>query len=263
MERSLQQMKHFVLVHGCGHGAWCWYKLQPLLESAGHRVTALDLAAAGENPAKISDLQTFRDYSKPLLDFMASIPEGEKVIIVGHSLGGMNISLAMEEFPEKIAAGVFLAAFMPDTVHEASFVKDKFLEAAGDVLLDTKFVTYGSQPEPHTGILLGPKCLASKLYQLCPVEDLALAKMLVREGSFFHEDLAKAEKFTNERYGSVTRVYILCANDNVIVKEFQRWMIENSGVTEVKEIDGADHMAMLSAPQQLSDHLLDIAIKCA
>ncbi|XAR57837.1 Polyneuridine-aldehyde esterase [Bertholletia excelsa] len=263
MEKSQRQMKHFVLVHGCGHGAWCWYKLQPLLESAGHRVTALDLAAAGQNPAKISDLQTFRDYSKPLLDLMASIPEGEKVIIVGHSLGGMNISLAIEEFPKKIAAGVFLSAFLPDTVHEPSFVEEKFLEEVRDTMLDTKFETYGTPRKPNTGILFGPKYLASNIYQLCPLEDLALAKMLVREGSVFHQDLAKAKRFTNERYGSVPRVYVLCAKDKIVTEKLQRWMIENSGATEVKEINGADHMAMLSAPQQLADHLLDIANKYA
>ncbi|EXB63678.1 hypothetical protein L484_027021 [Morus notabilis] len=36
--------KHFVLVHGSCHGGWSWYKLVPLLKSAGHAVTALDLA---------------------------------------------------------------------------------------------------------------------------------------------------------------------------------------------------------------------------
>ena len=39
--------KHFVLVHGLCHGAWSWYKVTTALESAGHRVTALDLAASG------------------------------------------------------------------------------------------------------------------------------------------------------------------------------------------------------------------------
>jgi hypothetical protein len=31
-----------VLVHGLCHGAWCWYKAATALESAGHRVTALE-----------------------------------------------------------------------------------------------------------------------------------------------------------------------------------------------------------------------------
>ncbi|KAF0923473.1 hypothetical protein E2562_006362 [Oryza meyeriana var. granulata] len=34
--------KHFILVHGLCHGAWCWYKVVTMLCSVGHRVTALD-----------------------------------------------------------------------------------------------------------------------------------------------------------------------------------------------------------------------------
>ncbi|CAI0430231.1 unnamed protein product [Linum tenue] len=34
---------HFVLVHGVGHGSWCWYKIRTLLESSGNcRVSCVD-----------------------------------------------------------------------------------------------------------------------------------------------------------------------------------------------------------------------------
>lgn len=36
-------MATFVLVHGAWHGGWCWEKLKPLLEQAGHTVVAKDL----------------------------------------------------------------------------------------------------------------------------------------------------------------------------------------------------------------------------
>ncbi|KAH0688981.1 hypothetical protein KY289_016339 [Solanum tuberosum] len=64
---------HFVLVHGACHGAWCWYKVVTILRSEGHK----------------------------------------RVVLVGHSLGGINISLAMEKFPHKIAVAVFVTASMP------------------------------------------------------------------------------------------------------------------------------------------------------
>jgi alpha-beta hydrolase superfamily lysophospholipase len=60
------------------------YKLkQPQLESAGHKVTALDLTACGINTHKIEDVHTFADYAKPLLDFLASLAPNEKVVLVG------------------------------------------------------------------------------------------------------------------------------------------------------------------------------------
>lgn len=110
-------MKHFVLVHGACHGAWCWYKLVRLLRRLGHRVTALDLGGCGVNPGPLCEIATIDDYVKPLMDFMRSIDpkhDDEKVILVGHSFGGIAISLAMENFPEKILVALFVSAYMPN-----------------------------------------------------------------------------------------------------------------------------------------------------
>lgn len=121
MDRKIQHT-HFVLVHGACHGAWCWYKLQPLLEAAGHRVTALDMAASGINSRTLHEVRTLDDYSQPLLELLETVPPGEKVVLVGHSLGGMNLGLAMDKYPHKIAVAVFVAAYMPDSVHRPSYV---------------------------------------------------------------------------------------------------------------------------------------------
>lgn len=102
-----------MLVHGACHGAWCWYKVATLLRSAGHRVTALDLAAAGANGKRFDELNSISDYYEPLMEFMASLGTGEKVILVAHSLGGVSVSVAMERFPHKISVAVFVAALMP------------------------------------------------------------------------------------------------------------------------------------------------------
>lgn len=108
--------KHFVLVHGFGHGAWCWYKLVPMLKSKGHMVTALDLAGCGINPKQLHQVSSLSDYVQPLMDFMAGLATDEKVILVGHSYGGLPISLAMESFPEKVSVAVFITAYMPNYI---------------------------------------------------------------------------------------------------------------------------------------------------
>ncbi|VVB08803.1 unnamed protein product [Arabis nemorensis] len=114
--------KHFILQHGVCHGAWCWYKVKPLLEASGHRVTALDLAACGMDTTRsITDITTFEQYSEPLMKLLSSLPSDEKVVLVGHSFGGLSISMAMDKFPNKISVSVFVAAFMPDTKHSPSF----------------------------------------------------------------------------------------------------------------------------------------------
>ncbi|XVF15628.1 hypothetical protein REPUB_Repub09cG0170600 [Reevesia pubescens] len=253
--------KHFVLVHGMCKGAWCWYKLKTLLQSAGHRVSALDLAASGINMKKsIQDVLTFHEYSEPLLEMLTSLPPNEKVILVGHSLGGMNLALAMDKFPDKISVGVFLTAYMPDTTRSPSYVLDKFFGSVSpEVSLDTQVLPYGGPEQPLISVKFGPQVMTSYLYQQCPVEDLELAKTLVRPGSAFLPDLSKATKFSDERYGSIARVYIVCKADIAIPEEFQHWMIENHQVNKVMEIEGADHMAMLSKPQEVCCCLLEIA----
>ncbi|XP_051126674.1 salicylic acid-binding protein 2-like [Andrographis paniculata] len=255
---------HIVLVHGAGHGAWSWYKLKPLLEAAGHRVTAFDLAAAGTDLRCLHDLCSFDDYNQPLLEILAAIPPPEKVVLVGHSLGGMNLAAAMERYPDRISVAVFVTAFLPDCEHKPSYVIEQLVEKTplAENWEDTKFSTFGTPDCPLTSMTFGPKFISDQLYSLCSPEDVALGTILIRPGSLFVEDVSQKEPFSKERYGAVKKVYILCEKDIVIVAWFQRWMIEaNGGVDEVVEIDEADHMAMLSTPQQLSESLTKIAAK--
>jgi|UniRef100_A0A2N9HDR1 alpha-beta hydrolase superfamily lysophospholipase len=105
--------RHFVLVHGACHGAWSWYKVITLLKSAGHKVTALDLAACGIHPKQAHELRSIKDYLEPLMEFLAALPAEERVILVGHSMGGACISVAMERFPNKIYVAVYATALMP------------------------------------------------------------------------------------------------------------------------------------------------------
>ena len=97
-------------------------------------------------------------------------------------------------------------------------------------------------------------------------QDLTLGASLMRVGSMFLEDLQLQQPYSKDRYGSVRKVHIVCKEevckeDFAIVEEYQRWMIENNPVQEVKELDGADHMAMLSRPDELAQCLVDIAEK--
>ncbi|XP_064958844.1 methylesterase 3-like [Musa acuminata AAA Group] len=251
--------KHIILVHGACHGAWSWHKVTTQLRSAGYQVTVPDLAASGVDERRFQDLRSFIHYSQPLLDILACLPPGERVILVGHSLGGLNIALAMDRFPEKIAAAVFVTALMPDSVNPPSYVMDK-LKKEKTMLFwsDTQFGLVGDEDKGPVSLLLGPKFL-SKLYTRSPPEDLTLARTLMRPSSFFLEDLGSMPPFSESGYGSVEKVYVVCAQDEIASEGFQRWMIENNPVKEVRELEDADHMPMFSTPKQLFQCLSDVA----
>ncbi|CAN1341906.1 Salicylic acid-binding protein 2 [Linum perenne] len=237
-EQTSPKTAHFVLVHGACHGAWCWFKLKPLLETAGHRVTVFDLAASGIDTKSIHQVPTLRQYTQPLLDFLSAIDEKseDSVILVGHSLGGLNLALAMECFPNKYSAKAPPGAWM-----------------------DTDFTPANPSENEFQTMTFGHEFLAVRLYQLCTKEDLELAKTLVRPSSLFLNDLSRADKFTEAGYGSVRRVYVNCDKDKAINVEFQKWMIKNYDVDQVMEIKDADHMSMLSQPIKVCDCLSKIA----
>lgn len=255
-------MKHFVLVHGICHGAWCWYKVAALLKSSGHRVSPLDLGGSGINPKKISELTSMSDYAQPLMEFMASLPEEEVVVLVGHSFGGISISLAMEKYPDKILAGVYITAFMPN--HDsppATRVQEFFNSVMEEPLMDFQ-LSFDDGPEhPPTGAFFGPNHMAAKVYQLSPQEDIELAKTVVRPGKWFMKDLSKESLLTKEKFGSVNRVYIVCKEDMLIKESLQQWYIEHNPTGDVKFIAGADHMPMFSKPRELCKCLQEIAEK--
>ncbi|KAF9682343.1 hypothetical protein SADUNF_Sadunf05G0099200 [Salix dunnii] len=237
------QETHFVLIHGSSAGAWVWYKVKPTLDAAGHNVTALDMSASGVNTKTLEEVQTFDQYNEPLIEFLANLPENEKVVLVGHSLGGLNLAFAMEKFPEKISLAIFVTAILPDTQHQPSYMLEKFLESS-------------SSAEEEQGSAV----VSSTPFQLTPIEDLTLLALLNRPGSMFVESLSEANKLTDCRYGSVPRVYIVCTEDILLSPSIQRFMIEQNEVKEVMEIP-ADHMAVFSKPKELSQCILELSQK--
>ena len=47
--------REIVLVHGAWHGAWCWERVVPLLEAAGHRAVVVDLPSVSSRDAGLRD----------------------------------------------------------------------------------------------------------------------------------------------------------------------------------------------------------------
>ncbi|XP_062230530.1 esterase PIR7B-like [Phragmites australis] len=252
--------KHFLLVHGLCHGAWCWYKVVASLQAAGHRVTALDLAASGAHPARLDEVCSFEEYSRPLLDAVAAAPDGERLVLVGHSHGGLSLALAMERFPRKIAAAVFVAAALPCVGKHMGVTTEEFMRrTASEGLMDCEMVAINNNSQGvglGVAIRMGPRFMAEKYYQQSPAEDLKPGNQ------FMGDPLMKDETLlTDGNYGSVKKVYVIAKADGSSTEEMQRWMVAMSPGTEVEEIAGADHAVMSSKPRELCDVLVKIADK--
>ena len=97
------------MVHGAWHGAWCWYKVVPLLQRAGHIVIAPDLPSLGRDRTPLSQV-SLDIWAAHICHFVDTA--SEPVVLVGHSRAGIIISEVAERRPEKIAVLVYLAAYL-------------------------------------------------------------------------------------------------------------------------------------------------------
>src|SRR6201997_1834029 len=95
----------FVLIHGGFHGAWCWERTIPELARLGHAAIAIDLPGHGLRRDERSTNADRRDA------ILAVLQPGD--VLVGHSGGGYDITLAADGAPEKVAHLVYLAAGLP------------------------------------------------------------------------------------------------------------------------------------------------------
>ncbi|XP_056161580.1 putative methylesterase 11, chloroplastic isoform X2 [Syzygium oleosum] len=72
------ETSHFVLVHGGGYGAWCWYKTITLLRRGGFKVDAVDLMGSGIQSTDTNNINSMAEYVKPLIDIIDKLGDEEK-----------------------------------------------------------------------------------------------------------------------------------------------------------------------------------------
>lgn len=196
-------MAHFLLVHGASHGAWCWDRLVPLLEAQGHTVQAIDLPSHGDDLTPPESV-TLGDYVSAVVGALE--PD---TVLVGHSLGGLSITLAAERAPERIRALVYLCALVP--VPGESFADTRAAAINPDLsqalTVDREAGVSRVIPEKATGFF----------YNDCSEEDrdFAIARLSPQPTAVMREDLDFA-------YPSVPYHYIRCLDDPVVMPSYQR-----------------------------------------
>ncbi|XP_040993831.1 methylesterase 17-like [Juglans microcarpa x Juglans regia] len=250
---------HFVLVHGLGHGAWCWYKVRSLMETSGNRVTCLDLKGAGIHPSHANTVLTLHDYDQPLADFLSKLPQDEKVILVGHSSGGLSLTDAIHRFAPKIHMAIYVAACMlQHGLSTDQDIKDGRPDLPNYVY--EKEYKLGTN-QPPTGIIMKEQFQRQLMYNLSPKEDAILASMLLRPGPM--QAVGGARFVGGPDVDRVPRVYIKTMQDRVLKPEQQDAMIKRWPPSKVFALE-SDHSPFFSTPSELVAFLVEAtsSIKC-
>jgi pimeloyl-ACP methyl ester carboxylesterase len=238
-------MSVFVLVHGSWHAAWCWYKIVPRLQQAGHTAVAVDLPGHGRNPAALHRI-TLHDYAEAIGAVLRT--QSEPVVLVGHSRGGIAISQAAERWPEKIGKLVYLAAFLvppgESVLALARHDRDSLVAANLEINRDQGWDW------------LRPGIWREALYADCPEDDLALARTLLTP-----EPLAPSAtpmQLSDANFGRIARAYIELLQDRAVSPALQRSMYAALPCQQVLAMN-TSHSAYFSAPDALTANLVALA----
>ncbi|WP_285116092.1 alpha/beta hydrolase [Leifsonia sp. fls2-241-R2A-40a] len=89
--------RYAVLVHGVMSDSRTWRRVGPVLAERGYHVIAVDLRGHGHSPRT-------EEYSADLMaqDIVDTVPVRPE-LVVGHSLGGLTVSLAIERLdPQRV-----------------------------------------------------------------------------------------------------------------------------------------------------------------
>ncbi len=233
-------MTAFVLVHGAMHGSWCWELMTPRLKAQGHQVITIDLPGAKREIAP-EDV-TMGSWRQSILQALNLVEE--KAVLVGHSMGGLPVSVAAEAAPHRIRALVYLCARVP--MNETLSTGDAF-EAIRAQLMS----------EDGGKSIYFPEHIAREFfYWDCPQE--IAAKAIARLTPQPTRPLRERLSFSDHGVCSVARHYILTTADRAISPDIQRGYIASNPGMKTHSLN-CGHSPFYSHPDELTALLVAIA----
>ena len=236
--------KTFVLVHGAWQAPYVWDVVKSQLEAKGQKVIVVELPAHGNDmtsPAAVS-IDVYRD---KVISAIQGV--NGKVVLVGHSMGGVVVTAVAEKIPSRIEKLVYIGAFLP---------------ANGQSLMDLAMTDAQS--------ILGPNLIPSKDQLTLDVNHDKIIDIFCQDASsdVQKEVLAKFRvepaipfgnkvTLTDANYGSVNKYYIHTTQDHAIGIDLQNRMVVAAHITKTYSLE-TGHSPFLSKPEQVTAVLLTI-----
>jgi pimeloyl-ACP methyl ester carboxylesterase len=240
-------MARFVFVHGAFGGAWCWEPVREPLEAAGHSVEAFDLPGGGDDRTP-PDKVTLESCAARACEVLSQ--RSEPAVLVGHSMGGVVITQAAADCPERIASLIFVCAFMPAN-GQSLLDLTRLPEGAAD-MIQANLVIEGDPPVAT----LSAEAEAVAVYNRCTPDQIAwaVAKRRPQPPGPFTDPV----RIDDAALASIRRSYVFTAQDNSVPPALQRRMIREHPCHKVIELD-TDHAPYLSATDELVAALVELA----
>lgn len=103
----------FVLVHGAWGGSYAWTPLAERMRARGHRVFTPSLTGLGERSHLFSGAINLSTHIDDVCNTIRC-EQLDRFILAGHSYGGMVVTGVAERCAERVAALVYIDAFLPE-----------------------------------------------------------------------------------------------------------------------------------------------------
>lgn len=235
----------FVLVHGAWQGPYVWTTIKTQLENKGQKVIVVELPGHGDDttpPVSLS-INAYRDKVVAAINKTSG-----KVILVGHSMGGVVVSAVAEAIPDKIKKLVYVGAFLP---------------ANGQSLLDLAY----QDSQSLLGASLRPSAdqltldvVRSNVSSIFCQDATDEIKMLVLSRFRVEPAIPFTNKavLTDDKFGKVDKCYINTIQDQAIGINLQMQMLTAAHISKVYAIE-TGHCPFLTKPDELLRIFLDIA----
>jgi len=237
-------VKNYVLVHGAWQAPYVWDAVKARLISQGNNVTVVELPGHGSDQTPLSAV-TLNAYRDKVIAAISKV--NGKVILVGHSLGGMIISAVAEQQPKKIEKLVYLSAYLP---------------TSGQSLFDLASTDAGSA---LGGNINGTPVLnVDTVHGIIDVLHSQIVDVFIQDGSAQTQNLVLQNyrveplipfvtpvTLTAANFGSIEKVYIKTLQDRVVSPGLQDRMIAAGNVKTVYQLN-TSHSSFLVKPDSVT-----------
>lgn len=233
----------YLLVHGAWHGAWCWNKVVPLMKNKGYKVITVDLPGHGSDTTNANSIK-LDDYVAKVTETANGI-EG-KIILVGHSMGGIVISQAAEILGKnKVIKLIYLDAFLPKNGESVSSLA-RMIES--NLPKDPSRITIGSGlivSEDKKTSIFKPEVADILFYHDCTRSDKDFAHRNLSRQSF--APLGTPVNVSDSIYGAIPKYYILCTESKDLDKSILPSRVKCEQVVKLK----SGHSPFFAKPRKL------------
>ncbi|MCD5316198.1 alpha/beta hydrolase [Kineosporia babensis] len=209
-----------------------------MLQERGHRVVTPQLPSDRPGHGAAANAQA-------VLEAIGS-PDGQEIVLVGHSAGGLTIPMVAQHLP--VLHMIFVAALLPVPGLSVSedFEADAGAEVAG--------FTWTTRAD---GLLeMDHEVARHHFFHDCPAgpTDAALAQLRLQTPTTLEE------KSPLDAWPHVTSDYVVCSRDRVLAPAWQQRIAEERlGVEPVTIASG--HSPALACPEELADRLEELAVR--